>query len=113
MMTAKLNVLHLHLTDGDSFPLEIPKLGKTEENFYSVQDIQSLIEYAEIRGIEIIPEVDTPSHTYSWNKFDESINICTSPEIQQRWADYCPTPPCGQLDISNPKTFEILGTILE
>ena len=35
-----------------------------------------LIEYGFDRGVSIIAEIDSPSHTFSWSHFDESINMC-------------------------------------
>lgn len=84
MELAKLNTLHLHLTDSQSFPillddvydgdelLELSQLALkgsfSRDKTYSKNDLLGLIEYANHRGITIIPEIDIPAHTLSWNR---------------------------------------------
>jgi hexosaminidase len=70
----KLNVLHLHLSDDQGFRLQInsrPKLTLVGANtqvgggpggFYTQQDYQDIIRYAQERYIMIVPEIDMPSH---------------------------------------------------
>jgi hexosaminidase len=68
-----LNALHLHLTDAESFPLEVPSLpelaGKgaySQKATYTAAALTGLVEYASDRGVVIIPEIDVPGHAYSW-----------------------------------------------
>ena len=61
---AKLNVLHWHMTDTQSFPLEVKSSPKLWEAAYSDQekftqlDIASVVEYARLRGVRVIVEFD-------------------------------------------------------
>ena len=63
----KLNTLHWHLTDDQAWRMEsynYPKLHQLSgNNFYSKKQILDIIQYATIRGIDIIPEIDMPGHT--------------------------------------------------
>lgn len=72
-----MNKLHLHLTDDqgwrvpiDAFPLltaegaRIEK-GPSHAGYYTKEDIGDIVEYAGARGIEVVPEIDIPGHTYS------------------------------------------------
>jgi len=87
MMFSKLNVFHWHLADSDSFPFFFPshpnltKFGSfLSKQVYSKQDIQEIIDYAYVRGIRIIPELDSPAHVRSWSQAPEVANLinCTT-----------------------------------
>ena len=73
MLYSKMNVLHWHMTDEDSFPAEMlshPELSSYGKvgGTYSQTEIKSIIKYAKIRGIRVVPEFDTPAHTQSWGR---------------------------------------------
>ena len=61
----KINYLQLHLSDDQSFTFpseKYPKLA-TPDRPYSKDDFRDLVEYAKVRGIIIIPELDVPGHS--------------------------------------------------
>ncbi len=71
MAAAKLNVLHLHLSDDQAHRVEslvYPQLHQQSSrgNYLSQVDIKELVKYAGLRGIRIVPEFDMPSHMSSW-----------------------------------------------
>ncbi|MEM8711203.1 MAG: family 20 glycosylhydrolase, partial [Planctomycetota bacterium] len=65
-----LNVVHLHLSDDQAFtfptqllpPRTDPGRGGAERG-YQPEDIAFLVEYAQARGIELVPEIDMPAHS--------------------------------------------------
>jgi hexosaminidase len=71
----KMNVLHLHLSDDQGWRIVInsrPKLatigGSTQVGggpggFYTQQDYQTIVRYAQERYITVVPEIDMPAHT--------------------------------------------------
>ena len=82
----KINKLHLHLADDEGWRIEIhshpelaaiggfrggdspvaPVYGKWGEKYggyYTQEQMRSLIEYAALRNVEIIPEIDLPGHS--------------------------------------------------
>lgn len=90
MAMLKLNKLHLHLTDGNGWRLEIKKYPKLTDigawrvertgdfpqrrnalkgeptpvgGFYTQEDIKDLVAYAAERQVEIIPEIELPAHS--------------------------------------------------
>jgi N-acetyl-beta-hexosaminidase len=67
MAMVKMNSLHWHLTDDQSFPWqseELPKLSArgayAPAAVYTPDDVRQVVEYARFRGIRVIPELDTP-----------------------------------------------------
>ena len=103
----KLNVLHMHLSDDQSWPLVIEALPLLAErgaysNFshtYSVADMKGLVAYAWERGVRVVPEFDTPAHF--------GILRVSYPEFMAQHAagSYC------QVDPSNPGLLPFLTTI--
>lgn len=71
MALSKLNVLHWHLDDAQSWPIEMstyPEMTKdaySAREIYTHSDIRSVIAYARARGVRVIPEVDMPGHASS------------------------------------------------
>ncbi|CAH8848136.1 unnamed protein product [Trichobilharzia szidati] len=85
MAMVKMNVLHWHITDTESFPFvssmypELSNKGAYHPEAYVYQrnEIVDLLEYGRLRGIRIIPEFDTPAHTRSWgNGYPEILTPC-------------------------------------
>nr|CAH8854684.1 unnamed protein product [Trichobilharzia regenti] len=81
MSMVKMNVLHWHMTDDESFPYDssvYPELSSQgayhpHEYVYERGEIDSLIEFARLRGIRVIVEFDTPGHTSSWGRSHPEI----------------------------------------
>jgi hexosaminidase len=85
MAYVKLNVLHWHMSDTQSFPFEVksrPKLWKaahSPQERYLQDDIAEVIEFARLRAVRVMVEFDLPGHAGSW---------CRGyPEV-------CPSPTC-------------------
>ena len=59
-----LSVLHIHFSDDQAYSLpskEFPKL-PTKDHCYSEEEIRILAEYADMAGVELMPELETPGH---------------------------------------------------
>ena len=93
MAATKLNVLYLHLTDDNCWPLEIlsfPLLTNPNNcskgcrgpdghpgQYYSQADIHKLVSYAKDRGIRVIPEVPSPGNvSHGLHHDHELTGIC-------------------------------------
>ncbi len=60
----KFSYLHLHFTDTQSYtlPCDTFPLLPTPDRHYTKKQIKELNEYAEARGIKVMPEIDVPGH---------------------------------------------------
>ena len=78
MAMYKLNKLQFHFIDDSGWRLEIKKYPRLTEvggwagtdthrlgGFYTQDDIREMVEYAAVRGVEIIPEIEFPAHMLS------------------------------------------------
>lgn len=133
MAELKLNRLHLHLTDGPGWRVEIkayprltsfaawrkdlekenwdwpeiqlgPDYPKVEGGFYTQDQLRELVEYAAARHIMIVPEVDLPGHSYA--------AIAAYPEIGRPDFPQAGLKGGDVLDVTNPKSLEFARTVL-
>ncbi|EFN57917.1 hypothetical protein CHLNCDRAFT_141982 [Chlorella variabilis] len=105
MHATKMNVLHWHVYDSQSQPLELrfdPRLWLpySKEQRFTQEDAREVVRYAFARGIRVLPEFDLPGHTAIFGKADPGLVDCL---------DYLPwdgtgvpnvmanQPPAGQL----------------
>jgi hexosaminidase len=65
MSLVKLNRFHWHLTDSQSFPFvskNYPELAEygaySPSETYTHDDVREIVEFARVRGIQVIPEID-------------------------------------------------------
>lgn len=101
---AKINVLHWHMSDTQSFPMQsttAPDLWKgsfSEYERYTQADIAAVVEYARQRGVRVMVEFDMPGHAGSW---------C------EGYPEVCPSPTCTQpLNVASNRTFELITNLL-
>ena len=116
MASLRMNVLHWHLTDADSWRIEIKRYPKlTKEGavgnahdpkapalFYTQEDIKEIVAYAAERQIMVVPEFDMPGHASA---------ICKAyPEIsgggEGRWEHFT-FHPCKE------ETFQFISNIFD
>lgn len=68
----KFNVLHWHVIDAESFPIDTPseptmiKGAFSPSMVYSMADLTEIQTYAYERGVEVILELDMPGHAAGW-----------------------------------------------
>jgi hexosaminidase len=132
LMYSKMNVLHIHLTDSQSFPMEVQQRPSITANgamradqVYTLDALQSLVQYAAERGVRLIPEVqpifawsaslslsglsapgdhrlrrclqiDTPGHSRAFGLAPELSSIVACANVAM-WSQACAEPPCGQV----------------
>jgi len=65
LAATKMNVLHWHIVDSQSFPFEVPEYPRltdaaySEAEIYSPADLEDIVSYAYYRGVRIMPEFGT------------------------------------------------------
>eukprot|EP01113_Clastostelium_recurvatum_P019893 TRINITY_DN2358_c0_g1_i5.p1 TRINITY_DN2358_c0_g1~~TRINITY_DN2358_c0_g1_i5.p1 ORF type:complete len:528 (-),score=136.47 TRINITY_DN2358_c0_g1_i5:22-1605(-) len=107
----KFNTMHWHIVDEASFPLEVAQFPLLSQKgawspraIYKAGDIKSIVDYAYLRGIRVVPEVDMPSHTRSWgNGYPDIMPNCSK-------STYYGTEP--GLDPTKAQTFQVISGIL-
>ncbi|BEK99073.1 family 20 glycosylhydrolase [Nocardia seriolae] len=59
----RMNPVQLHLSDSQGFRLDSTRHPEiTSPEHYSAEDLREILDYADSYGIEIVPEIDMPSH---------------------------------------------------
>ena len=121
LMYSKMNVMHLHLSDTQSFPLQLtrghgPNItfhgAYSKHKVYSVSNIADLIRYGQQRGVTIIPEIDTPGHSRAIGLSPELRHIISCGDAPAG-SRFCAEAVCGQLNITNELVFTVLQDVLK
>lgn len=128
MNLLRLNILHLHLTDNQGWRLALerfpevarrgthyPDFPELSDKYYTPDELKSLVAYAYVRGIEIIPEVDMPGHCLAL--------LASMPELSCRGGEFEPFPEErlqndrkraweNMLCVSNPRVYDIVEAVV-
>ena len=120
MAMNKMNVLHMHISDTASFPIELFGAASNltmygaygPDEYYSAQQIRDLVQYAKEHAVRVVPEIDAPAHAnQGWQWGVEAglgeLVLCTSGS----WANKALEPPSGQMNIVNPELYRILAAV--
>lgn len=105
MAMNKMNVLHWHIADSQSFPYapeDLPELAYKgayhPRRIYTPQDVRTLLQEAYLRGIRVIPEIDMPGHT--------NAIAASHPEVMS----HCPDPS-EPMNPTVPETYDFIREI--
>ncbi|XP_019636697.1 PREDICTED: LOW QUALITY PROTEIN: beta-hexosaminidase subunit alpha-like [Branchiostoma belcheri] len=108
----KFNVFHWHIVDDPSFPYEsvtFPELSKKgafhpDTHVYTQKDVRTILEYARLRGIRVMPEFDTPGHTLSWRHGQPGLlTTCYTKSGKHR----------GAFNPVHEDTYQFMGKLLK
>ncbi|KAF2101944.1 N-acetyl-beta-D-glucosaminidase [Rhizodiscina lignyota] len=114
----KFNRLHLHATDAQSWPLDIPSMpelaakGAYESSLtYTASQLKELQYYGALQGVEVYVEIDMPGHTSAiWFSHPDLIAAFN---VQPDWDTYCAEPPCGTLKLNDSAVPAFLEKLLD
>ncbi len=109
----KLNVLHLHLTDDQAWPLALGRPAAGPEPgtpFYRDEDLRNLVGYAADHFVTIVPEIDTPGHTAALLRLRPDLRSGRN-EVEY---EFLPghRRRARWLDPELPATFELMEQVL-
>ncbi|MCJ1474153.1 N-acetyl-glucosamine-6-phosphate deacetylase [Lambiella insularis] len=115
MAYTKLNRLHLHASDAQSWPLEIPTIPSLSKKgayrpdlTWSATDLAAVQTHAAEIGIEIIIKIDSPGHTasiaYAYLNLIAAFN-------QQPWLPYAAEPPSGQVKLNDSGVYAFMDAL--
>ncbi len=130
----KLNVFHWHLTDDQGWRFEVPcyprlteigsirmdhTMPEAEDGFYDEgekirrwytdDEIRDVVEYAKVRGIEIVPEVEFPGHVSALLAAYPQYGCTGGPyKVENRWGIF-PDVLC----LGNDEIFTIYEAALK
>ena len=103
------NVLHLHLTDSQSFPfasVAVPELVRGAWSptaaVYTVEALTAIQAYAYARGVAVVIELDTPAHVQSWGVGRPDILL-----------NYSANPYLSILDPTTNATFDAVAALVK
>ena len=118
MMFTKLNVFHWHLSDSDSVPFFFPshpnltKFGAySSKQVFSQQDIQDIVSYAKLRGIRIIPELDSPAHVGGWAGAPEAALLINCTDVGQEY-NHSRGSALGQINPTKDESYNLVKDLL-
>lgn len=114
----KMNRFHLHVTDAQSWPLEIPSMPDLSAKgayrpdlVYTAADFATIQRHGALQGVQVITEIDMPGHTsvihYSYPDLIAAWNM------QPNWDTYAAEPPSGTLKLNSPAVDAFLEKLLD
>ena len=115
MSANKLNRLHIHASDAQSWPLEIPALPQlaaqgaySPGQIWTTRDLEAVQRYGTNHGVAVFIEIDLPGHTTSiGNAYPHLITAKDEP-----WAEYAREPPSGQLRLNSSEVQQFIDILL-
>jgi hexosaminidase len=115
----KINVLHLHLTDTTAWPVEVEEHPEVAQKYatrdidgepltYSRADLRSLVDFARVRGMSLMPEIDGPMHAPA--EADPPYTVAGSANMST--PDFAVEPPAGGWDLRTNLSVELVQSTL-
>ncbi|TPX08926.1 uncharacterized protein E0L32_009630 [Thyridium curvatum] len=113
----KMNRLHVHITDSQSWPLDLPSMPEvaregaySRSQIYSESDLKGLQEYGVARGVEVVLEIDMPGHIGSLNWSHPELIVAYDAQPYQWW---CAEPPCGAFRLNSTAVDRFLEAMFD
>lgn len=119
----KMNILHWHLTEDQGWRIEIKKYPKLTDigawrkekdgslygGFYTQNQIKEIVQYASVRGITVVPEIELPGHCLAALASYPNYSCTGGPfDVENDWGVFKDIYCAG-----NDSTFVFLENILD
>lgn len=117
MSSVKLNRLHVHATDSQAWPLDIPSMPQLARKgayksdlVWTARDLEEIQVHGASKGVSVFVEIDVPGHTASVaHAFPDLIAAFNQPD----WDTFAAEPLSGQLKLNSPAVTEFISKVLE
>ncbi|WP_198347781.1 family 20 glycosylhydrolase [Nocardia terrae] len=111
----RMNMVQLHLSDTQGFRLAStshPEI--TSPEHYSAEDIRDILDYARSYGIEIVPEIDMPSHMNAILAEHQDLVLRPARTTTEDAArdNMLAGGIGGKIDLTNPAAYRLISDIL-
>jgi hexosaminidase len=114
----KMNRLHLHITDAQSWPLVIPSMPELSDKgayrsnmVYSQKDLADIQDHGALQGVEVYIEIDMPGHTSSI--FYSHPELIASFNVQPDWNTVAAEPPSGTLKLNDTNVYTFVENLFK
>lgn len=115
MASTKLNRLHIHATDSQSWPIEVCALPKLASKgayhmtqVWSADDLWRVQRYGIARGVSVFLEIDMPGHTASVaHAYPDLIAAFNESD----WSTFAAEPLSGQFKLNSPAVYGFLQKV--
>ncbi|EFQ96877.1 beta-hexosaminidase subunit beta [Nannizzia gypsea CBS 118893] len=116
MATVKLNRLHIHAADSQSWPLDIPSIPELAvqasyhpSQIWSAAELETVQLYGLERGVSVFLEIDLPGHTAAvGHAFPDLVAAFHKDD----WETYAAEPPSGQVKLNSSAVHQFLDRLL-
>ncbi|EEP76198.1 hypothetical protein UREG_01047 [Uncinocarpus reesii 1704] len=116
MASVKLSRLHIHATDSQSWPLDIPSIPSLAAKgayhpslVWSAANLRRVQRYGLERGVSTFIEIDMPGHTGSIGHAFPNLTVAFG---NDRWEKFAAEPPCGQIKLNDSAATDFLDTVM-
>ena len=113
MAAVKMNVLHFYISDDQGYRIEskvYPRLHQLASDgmYFSHEQVREMVEYADQRGIRVVPEIDVPGHSTAMiYAYPHLASVARDYALQDHWGVFDPT-----LDPTKASTYTFLDSLL-
>ncbi|KAK2789557.1 N-acetyl-glucosamine-6-phosphate deacetylase [Emmonsiellopsis sp. PD_33] len=116
MASAKMNRLHIHATDTQSWPLDIPAMPELAAKgtyhssmIWSSANLWDVQMHGLERGVSVFIEIDMPGHTGS---IGYAFPDLVAAFQEEEWEKYALQPPSGQIKLNSTGVDEFLDKLM-